>query len=355
MLPYHTYPYMIICESWVLAGAVPSWCHHSEDFDHFASGIPEHFRLRQFKSLKKHPAVLTKCAERLPSCFLQGMSTLTNCRNLSKAWCATTRSHLLLEVNTRGRAKVHGAAQSVHQVHYAESVSSIAAEPLQQIADWGWFFFFYSKFRSSSGPWAGLASFSRYLHLFESCHIIPYPCLDFPIIMLFSDAVGAKILAQDLNILKLRQPAERHLLKMAASVALYQDKFVEIYADHIKIKSYYAPVFRSKRINIGKECRVSFATDEGTGLHKGRQKRLGNGVEQCLVGSGHEAGIRFRRTQALGHRHYRGQRHLSKRFQRWGWRSSRESPRVFVAKNRAVINHPHLACSFWAWQGPLSA
>jgi hypothetical protein len=56
--------------------------------------------------------------------------------------------------------------------------------------------------------------------------------------MLFSDAVGAKILAQDLNILKLRQPAERHLLKMAASVALYQDKFVEIYADHIKIKSY---------------------------------------------------------------------------------------------------------------------
>jgi hypothetical protein len=98
--------------------------------------------------LKKHPAVLTKCAEWLPSCFLQGMSTLTNCRNLSKAWCATTRSHLLLEVNTRGRAKVHGAAQSVHQVHYAESVSSIAAEPLQQIADWGWFFSSIASFEA---------------------------------------------------------------------------------------------------------------------------------------------------------------------------------------------------------------
>ena len=62
---------------------------------------------------------------------------------------------------------------------------------------------------------------------------------------------------------------------MAASVALYQDKFVEIYEDHIKIKSYYAPVFRSKRINIGKDCRVSFATDEELGFTKVDRKGWG--------------------------------------------------------------------------------
>ncbi|CAK9016446.1 unnamed protein product [Durusdinium trenchii] len=62
---------------------------------------------------------------------------------------------------------------------------------------------------------------------------------------------------------------------MATSMALYQDKFVEIYADHIKIKSYYAPVFRSKRINIGKECRVSFATDEELGFTKVDRKGWG--------------------------------------------------------------------------------
>ena len=62
---------------------------------------------------------------------------------------------------------------------------------------------------------------------------------------------------------------------MAENVALYQDKFVEIYADHIKIKSYYAPVFRSKRINIGKECGVSFATDEELGFTKVDRKGWG--------------------------------------------------------------------------------
>ena len=62
---------------------------------------------------------------------------------------------------------------------------------------------------------------------------------------------------------------------MAASVALYQDKFVEIYADHIKIKSYYAPVFRSKRINIGKGNGVSFATDEELGFTKIDRKGWG--------------------------------------------------------------------------------
>ena len=62
---------------------------------------------------------------------------------------------------------------------------------------------------------------------------------------------------------------------MAASVALYQDKFVEIYSDHIKIKSYYAPVFRSKRINIGKERGVSFATDEELGFTKVDRKGWG--------------------------------------------------------------------------------
>ena len=62
---------------------------------------------------------------------------------------------------------------------------------------------------------------------------------------------------------------------MAENVARYQDKFVEIYADHIKIKSYYAPVFRSKRINIGKECGVSFATDEELGFTKVDRKGWG--------------------------------------------------------------------------------
>ncbi|CAE7873812.1 unnamed protein product [Symbiodinium sp. KB8] len=44
---------------------------------------------------------------------------------------------------------------------------------------------------------------------------------------------------------------------------LYKDKFVEIYADHLCIKSYYFPLGREKRVDIPSDNGgVSFATDK---------------------------------------------------------------------------------------------
>ena len=166
-------PYMIICESWVLLGATILVDATSEDFDHFANGIPEHFRLRQFKSLKKHPAVLTKCAERLPSCFLQGMSTLTNCRNLSKAWCATTRSHLLLEKSTRGVVQ-----RSMEWRRSERSPGTLRKKCLQHCCRASstdrrlrLFFFFYSKVSKQFGS---LSRACEFLKVSASVWKLPY-------------------------------------------------------------------------------------------------------------------------------------------------------------------------------------
>ncbi|CAE7389460.1 unnamed protein product [Symbiodinium natans] len=49
---------------------------------------------------------------------------------------------------------------------------------------------------------------------------------------------------------------------MAAALPLYQDKFVEIFDDHLRIKSYYFPFGKAKVINIPSVSgAVSFSTD----------------------------------------------------------------------------------------------
>ena len=62
---------------------------------------------------------------------------------------------------------------------------------------------------------------------------------------------------------------------MVESVALYQDKFVDIFADHITIKSYYFPFCNDKRIEIGNDAQVSFATDQELNFTKLDRKAWG--------------------------------------------------------------------------------
>ncbi|CAE7230355.1 unnamed protein product [Symbiodinium pilosum] len=64
---------------------------------------------------------------------------------------------------------------------------------------------------------------------------------------------------------------------MAASAPLYQDKFVQIFADHISIKSYYFPFCRGRTINIG-DAPVSWTTDKELGLGMVDRKGWGMGL-----------------------------------------------------------------------------
>ena len=62
---------------------------------------------------------------------------------------------------------------------------------------------------------------------------------------------------------------------MAENVPLYQDRFVDICADHIRIKSYYFPFAHDKRIDIGNGGKVSFATDQELDFSKLDRKAWG--------------------------------------------------------------------------------
>ena len=60
----------------------------------------------------------------------------------------------------------------------------------------------------------------------------------------------------------------------AAPMCLYEDQFVEIYQDHLKIKRYYFPFGQEKKIKI--DSGVSFATDRELGF--GWKDRKGWGM-----------------------------------------------------------------------------
>ncbi|CAJ1371136.1 unnamed protein product [Effrenium voratum] len=53
----------------------------------------------------------------------------------------------------------------------------------------------------------------------------------------------------------------------ATPAPLYQDQFVEIYADHLSIKTYYFPFGQDTRVDLPSESgTVSFATDRDLGF-----------------------------------------------------------------------------------------
>ena len=61
----------------------------------------------------------------------------------------------------------------------------------------------------------------------------------------------------------------------AASGKLYHDKFVDIYSDHLCIKSYYFPFGKEKRIEIPFNN-----TGQGSGVYAARLEGLGQLREQ---------------------------------------------------------------------------
>ena len=140
---------------------------------------------------------------------------------------------------------------------------------------------------------------------------------------------------------------------MAENVALYQDKFVEIYADHIKIKSYYAPVFRSKRINIGKECGVSFATDEELGFTKIDRKGWGMALNNVWWALDMRREFIFGGPKHLGIVITVGRDTFRKGFSVEDGEAALKVLESLLPKTGqwSTIR----TCSFWAWQGPFTA
>ncbi|CAE7910476.1 unnamed protein product [Symbiodinium necroappetens] len=88
----------------------------------------------------------------------------------------------------------------------------------------------------------------------------------------------------------------------AASEKLYHDKFVDIYSDHLCIKSYYFPFGKEKRIEIpfNNHGELSFTTDRDLGFTLLDWKAWGSSVNKVWwaldwtrrpLGSGRNVGI----------------------------------------------------------------
>ena len=69
----------------------------------------------------------------------------------------------------------------------------------------------------------------------------------------------------------------------AASEKLYHDKFVDIYSDHLCIKSYYFPFGKEKRIEIpfNNHGELSFTTDKDLGFTLLDWKAWGSSVNKA--------------------------------------------------------------------------